>query len=1069
VNSPDLAESGSVEKVVDDILEEFNPKKLLFIDAKGQWREGPSSVPDYASHEFLFHLWSVDKEILSSFFQKISFLVSDSYLWSCIKKIRHALLKDPSPESRDLTELEVERAVMRFYASNDISEDRIPFLILFEVFVWSLVHEAYRINSQIHVPNWNRETQALSLEYKDRFRRLNDVFKSIPGIEDKDGRSLGFPDYLKGSFTEIFNSIPPLIAEEDMITVSIDRLLSKRNDAEKCEEIFSMIIQKIQPSQGIVTQTSPALLIPCLRLLSDDSIDVSSGVQYHASVTLGILKDIRSTQTLRKALTSYPFHFTKIRENMIYTLGLLKEENAVDTIAKVLEVDDQMTHSLGTGRQTLCSLHGQKQEAILALGKIGVASLQSLPSLLTYTDHASTRLNTCLSWALGEIGSAQREKFGGVSAEIIIALLKLLRTKDRVNFEEAVSTLKRIGLPEFLHTLYLYDIGAVSILGLKPAQKGLYELSETLHELIKTRGRAIIAVNGDSGTGKTYFCQAICNGFGDVKGQEILYLMRDRKKDQKIFDRILGLKWLKRNIDPDLYQDYPLSEEEDDPEDFMDTFLQQNKDRKLILLDGCRDKPYFHRVIELFHARGALDVEVNFRATFSSRRLNLEERECALESIDTHLSFLEDPVLEDTQFYREGTVILYDLDNSTSCRLDRQEIQELFKKSRIERWGSLIQIGDFDKELKARAIRQKEFNFRTDDFFITEKTMPEIFKRSFLAGERRFKMELNDRLSEQPNLLGEIDANDIKPVKLRFYAQDQIAGIGKDDAVFVLSFLDSRIFHTTVHDCRTIELCGRDIYLLNPQGELSRVSFEEREIIHFATIGPPITALTAYDSCNIVTGHGDGSIGIWDLSESKILMVKAHEEPVCSLAVDYSGHVHSASLDHTIKSWDLENKTVRTLESPHETVSLLKRYPNSRILVLGEVMASPSSGARGNSGKQIKIMDFRNNSVQIIPITFEQRISSLNVDFDGRIVLSLDSKKIAKNQTEQLIAILIPGRTRCKLGVLEGQIAETTSSIVMGPKIITCGRSDPGAFCLYVWGNKYYVKHELSNLLLQPH
>ena len=682
MNVPDLGEVESIEKAMEDILEEFDPKKLLFIDARGRWKENPSSIPEFASHELLFHLWSLDKKKLSIFFQKISFLVNETHVWSCIKKIRHALLKGLSLKSKDSAGLEVEKDILQVYFSEGLSEDRISFLILFEVIVWSLVHEAYRINSQLHAPYWDREARSLSLEYEDRFRGLDDMFKSIPGIEDKAGRSVGFPDYLKGSLKETFDSIPALIAEEDMITISIERLLSKTNESEKCEEIFSMIIQKIQPSQGIVTQTSPALLIPCLRLLSDDSIDVSSGIQYHASVTLSILKDIRSTQTLRKALTSYPFHLTKIRENMIYTLGLLKEENAVDSIGKVLEVDDQMACSVGAGRQTLCSLHGQKQEAILALGKIGVASLRSLPSLLKYTDHASTRLKTCLTWALGEIGSTQREKFGGVSAEIIIALLKLLRTKDRVNFEEAVSTLKRIGLPEFLHTLYLYDIGAVSILGLKPAQKGLYELSETLHELIRTRGRAIIAVNGDSGTGKTYFCQAICNGFGGVKAQEILYLMRDRKKDQKIFNRILGITWLKKHIDPVYYQDYPLSEREDDPDHFLETFLEQNQDKKLILLDGCRDQHYFHRVVELFYAKGALDVEVNFRATYSSRRMNLEEREQALESINTHLSFLEEPVLEDTLFYREGIVILYDLDNSISYRLNSQEIQELFKKRR---------------------------------------------------------------------------------------------------------------------------------------------------------------------------------------------------------------------------------------------------------------------------------------------------------------------------------------------------------------------------------------------------
>jgi hypothetical protein len=1070
MNLPDLAEFEDFERTTEDILNEFNPKKLLFIDAKGQWRENPSNLPEYASHELLFCLWSSGKEKLSSFVQKIFGLVNDAHLWSCIKNIRYALLKDPSLQSTNLTNRETEREIGRFYSSINVSSDRITFLIVFDVIVWSLACEAYRINSQLHVPYWDKESRSLCLEYKKRFHKLNGVFERMPGAEEREDESVRFLEYLKGLLPDIYNSIPALIAEEDLSEGAIDRLLSEARDEEKCGELFSLIIQIIQPTQGIVTQTSPALLIPCLKLLLEDSIDVSSGIQYHASVLLSILKDIRSTETLVKALDSYPIHLTKIRENIIYTLGLLKEGNAVDSIAKILEEDDQMIHSPGPGRQTLCSLLEQKEEAILALGKIGVESLRSLPSLLKYTDHPSTRLNTCLAWALGEIGSAQKEKFGGVSAEIIIALLKLLRVKNRVNFEEAVGTLKKIGLPEFLHSLYLYDIGAVNILGLKPAQKGLYELSETLHELIKTKGRAIIAVNGDSGTGKTYFCQAICNGFGDVKGEEILYLMRDRKKDQKIFNRLLGIEWLKRHIDSDYYRDYPLSEEDDDPDEFMETFLEEHKDKKLILLDGCRDKYYFHRVVELFYFKGVLDVEVNFRATFSSRRLNLEERERALESIGTHLTFLENPVLEDTLFYREGAVILYDLDNSTSCRLDSQEVQELFKKSRIEAWGYLIQIGGFGKESRAQTLLQKKLDIRTEEFSPVEKSMPESFNKPFFAEERRFKVGLNDRLSERPNLLGKIEADDIKPVQLRFYAQDQIAGMGEDAGVFVLSFLDNRIFHTEVPGSNKIVLCGRDIYLLDTQGGLSCVSFEGKELIRFGAFESPITTLADFDSTKFVTGHEDGSIGIWDLSDKNIIMLRGHREPVCSLAVDYSNHVYSASLDQTIKFWDLTNRTIRTIEFPNETVSLLKRYPNGKILALAEVLADKSSGeSLEDSDQVIKILDLRNRSAQIIPVNFKQRISSMSINFDGRIVFSFGLLKPKNKKKENLLAILTAGKTRHKLDMLKDKSGGTTSSIVMGPKIITCGKENSGEYNLYLWGNTYYVKHELSKISLQPH
>jgi WD40 repeat protein len=1058
----------SLEKTLENILGEFNPKKLIFIDAEGRWKENPVLSPECVSHELLFYLWNLDKKELPTFIQKVLFVINDSQLWSWVKKTRWALLKDSPLQLKSLTENEAERDIVQFYSSKNLPKDRYSFLIVFEVIVWSVVFEAYRINSQLYVPYWDRETQSLCQEYKNRFQSLNDMFNRISGAEHEGSGVVSFLEHLTGLFPGIMNSIPPLIAEEGLLSHSIDRLLSKAKDPDKCEEIFSLVIQKIQPSQGIVTQTSPALLMPCLRLLLENSIDISSGIQYHASVILSVLKDTRSTEILIKALHSYPFHMTKIRENILYTLGLL-EEDAVEAIAQVLEEPDQLMQSSGRKEGIICSLRGQKEEAILALGKIGLGSLRSLPALLKYMLHPSARLKACLAWALGEIGKAQKEKFGGVSADIIIALLSLLRVKDKENFEEAVCALKKIGLPEFLHALHLYDIGAVSILGLKPAQKGLYELSETLHDLIKSRGRAIVAVNGDSGTGKTYFCQAISQGFGDVKAQEILYLMRDRKKDHKIFNRILGIAWLKKYIDPVYCQDYPLLEEEDDPDDFMETFLEENKDKKLIILDGCRDQHYFHRVVELLYFKGVLDVAVTFRATFSSRRLNLEGRERALESINSHLSFLEEPVLEDTLFYREGIVILYDLDNSASCRLDSQEIQELFKKRRIEAWGNLIHIGGFDKELKAQRTFPGKLTFRTDDFSPVEHPMPKSLSTSFVPEERIFKVELNDHLSERPNLLGKIETNDIKPVQLCFYAQDQLAGMGEDDSVFVLTFLDSRIFHTKVQDCKQIVLHGRDFFLLNTQGGLSSISFEGKEMIHFGTIGSPIIALATFAAKKPVTGHEDGSIGIWDLANNKIVILRGHQEPVCSLVVDYSGHIYSASLDHTVKLWDLINKTVRTVEYPDETVSRLNRYPDGKILALAEGMADKSSSeSSGNASRVIKIMDIKNRSAQIIPVTFGHSISSINVNFDGRIVISFAIPKEQNKQKEKMLAILSPEKTRCKIDVLEDQIGGTTSSLVMRPKIITCGKDEEDIYSLHLWGNKYYVKHEHGKMSMQP-
>src|SRR4030042_2161212 len=167
------------------------------------------------------------------------------------------------------------------------------------------------------------------------------------------------------------------------------------------------------------------------------------------------------------------------------------------------------------------------------------------------------------------------------------------------------------------------------------------------------------------------------------------------KRGHKVFNRLRGLAWLKKHIAPCYYQDYPGAEDEDDPEAYFRRFLEDNSDKRLIILDGCRDRHYFQRVIDFFYLQGELDIEVNFRAHFSTRRLNLETREFALESVKLHLQFLEEPALEDTLFYQEGLVILYDLDKSLGCRLRREETRELFERARGDSWGELIRIGDF--------------------------------------------------------------------------------------------------------------------------------------------------------------------------------------------------------------------------------------------------------------------------------------------------------------------------------------------------------------------------------------
>ncbi len=75
-----------------------------------------------------------------------------------------------------------------------------------------------------------------------------------------------------------------------------------------------------------------------------------------------------------------------------------------------------------------------------------------------------------------------------------------------------------------------------------------------------------------------------------------------------------------------------------------------------------------------------------------------------------------------------------------------------------------------------------------------------LFPLQAYSEEKRFKPILNERVEDNPNLLQTIPVDDLRPHQIRFYAQDQIAGIGEKGKVFILTFLDNRIFHASIEE-----------------------------------------------------------------------------------------------------------------------------------------------------------------------------------------------------------------------------------------------------------------------------
>jgi uridine kinase len=641
-----------------------------------------------------------------------------------------------------------------------------------------------------------------------------------------------------------------------------------------------------------------------------------------------------------------------------------------------------------------------------------------------------------------------------------------MKSKHRRVFEESVGALKKIDLPQFIHTLYLYSAGAVNIIGLKPSSRGLYELSETIHALLKTKSRVIIAVNGDSGTGKTYFCQSLEYGFGNLTRRDILYLMRDRKKDQKTFNRLLGLSWLKKHIDPVYYQDYPFSSEEDDPDVQFQAFLEDNEDKKLIILDGCRDQNYFQRVVDLFYFRGLLDIEVNFRALPSTRRRNLEEREIALESVKTHLSFLEEPALEDTHLYQYGLITVYDLDNSIDSRLNREEIRELFQKSRVDDWQEMIRLGSFSGPRRTVEAETRKWDFSSEKLFLDLEPRPAEEKRCFFPEEKRVQAEVNGNLTAEPNLLQIIPADDLEPSMLKFYAQDQLCGIGRSGSLFILSLLDNHIFYTFLENSRCLTLLGRDIFLADREGGFFKVSFEKNEILFLGLLPAPVTAAASIGIDKVVTGHSDGSLRIWDFQDRKITLCRNHDRPLTALTTDYFGRIYAGSEDGTVLICDLERRSGQRLSGPYGTICHLKACRRERLLVVSE-KKRPDSKKHDDPTAGIGLIDTQNGSSEWITAPIKGSIKTVSTAVDGRIIAGIDRAGRDAEAGGSSLLILDPGLNGWESTNLSGHSEATMGCLLMGPRIITCGRDENRRHSFRLWGTKFYVRRMADKLSLQ--
>ena len=68
------------------IIEEFNPKKLVFIDSLGQWKEDPKTIEGRISNELLYQMWKLEDDKQAFFLHNIFHIFKKQDSWFMAKK-----------------------------------------------------------------------------------------------------------------------------------------------------------------------------------------------------------------------------------------------------------------------------------------------------------------------------------------------------------------------------------------------------------------------------------------------------------------------------------------------------------------------------------------------------------------------------------------------------------------------------------------------------------------------------------------------------------------------------------------------------------------------------------------------------------------------------------------------------------------------------------------------------------------------------------------------------------------------------------------------------------------------
>ncbi len=1009
-------------------LSSFNPYDVVCSVNINGWSTYPKTLRTRAANEVWFRIWEQSRKNEDNFLKCFGeIFLSDSKKWH-VAWMLHELYDRGDYTDPAIIIVKAISIIVEFATLKKISEITVP--------AWDQTKNALRIDCGIKAQALHREIgDQINLElHKDNFNELYDKL-----IQNADF---------------LMRRVSKIIIEEEKIRFELRRMLGNIDYERKIKDFYSAISEQTPAALISITALPEALLRPCLELLVDPALDISTGIQYEAAAILGRINDSRAAATILRCLEKYDLKHTNLRCNLIYALGNIPGADMTEAMITILKGPDEIcvtTADRSSSYQQ--SRRWEKCEALWALGKHSIDDATVLPVLREFNRIEDREINIALAWAAAQIGIRQKKECGEIDSTIIEILNNLIQSDDHRVFEEAVYNMRQLELPDLANAARLAGLRTVPIMALKPSHIAFYELSETIIYQGSVKQPVVLAVTGDSGTGKTYFCNAILKGFRDIGEKDILYMMRDNPAHMHVFYRILGIKKLKEFFDPQHYENYPLNESEDDPDAFFDEFIEKHNDKKLIILDGWMDDAYFYQLVKIFYLKGRLDALVNFRTTLSTRRLNLEMREKTLEVVKTCLLCIEKPVLEETEFYRNGDVFIYNLDNSIGARIDAGQIKEVFSRQKIAAWSEFIKIGNFNER---RLLQSHEhiFTKTTENIEVKKEKMHASMAQSIKINEDFFDRQLND--DEDPgNLLQTI----ILPMPINnclFYTHGQIAVSTADGSVGIMVGFNDRIFYSSIGQ-KVIEglAVTRDSFItLNKSEGVHQTSFKKMETRIIAGSEPKITAMTSDRGDIVVTGHDNGLVRVMDLEKEQITSACATREPIVSLFIDYQQTIFIMDHSNRLAVWRVAGNQIEWFDFGALDIIRLAKYPNDRFALITD-----------GDMNWLSIFDIRKNQCFDYDTAIKGKVSAVYAYADGRIFIAalndIDGKKISSLTT---VNPLVSSSFIESIGSQEGLIKNL---FAMGPRLLSYGEKGKSSI-IKIWGSRFYVKTERDKLRLMP-